>query len=223
MDGTVDVLDVQHTLNYILATAQPFNYWAANTYSDQTVNVQDIVCTVNIMLGLPNNARRSDLARSISRGGDNHAAQAQCWVYEKNGAIAIATADDIAAIDIELEGVTTDEVSLALKHSDFSMIGHNTATGSRYVIFSTTGAAIPGGQSASVLTLSRSAVPVAVSCAGVMANKVEAAVGMPTGISDVSSSRQGRTVIETPLAPGIYIVRTTDANGNSRTIKVLKK
>jgi hypothetical protein len=119
--------------------------------------------------------------------------------------------------------VTTDEVSLALKHSDFSMIGHNTATGSRYVIFSTTGAAIPGGQSASVLTLSRSAVPVAVSCAGVMANKVEAAVGMPTGISDVSSSRQGRTVIETPLAPGIYIVRTTDANGNSRTIKVLKK
>ena len=84
--------------------------------------MQDIVCTVNIMLGLPNNARRSDRARSLDRRADD-AADASCWVYEQNGRIALTSADDIAAIDIEVEGASTDEVSLLLRHKDFSMIG----------------------------------------------------------------------------------------------------
>ena len=53
-----------------------------------------------------------------------------------------------------MEGASTDEVSLLLRHKDFSMIGQNTATGSRYVIFSTTGATIPTGTGAAVLALS---------------------------------------------------------------------
>ena len=222
IDGTVDVLDVQHTLNYILATAQPFNYWAANTYTDQNINVQDIVCTVNIMLGLPNNARRSDRARSLDRRADD-AADASCWVYEQNGRIALTSADDIAAIDIEVEGASTDEVSLLLRHKDFSMIGQNTATGSRYVIFSTTGATIPAGTGAAVLALSHSAVPVAIRCADTTAREVKAAIGTPTGISEVRSAADGKTVIETRLAPGVYIVRTIEADGTSKTVKVLKK
>ena len=222
IDGTVDVLDVQHTLNYILATAQPFNYWAANTYTDQIINVQDIVCTVNIMLGLPNNARRSDRARSLDRRADD-AADASCWVYEQNGRIALTSADDIAAIDIEVEGASTDEVSLLLRHKDFSMIGQNTATGSRYVIFSTTGATIPAGTGAAVLALSHSAVPVAIRCADTTAREVKAAIGTPTGISEVHSAADGKTVIETRLAPGVYIVRTIEADGTSKTVKVLKK
>ena len=222
IDGTVDVLDVQHTLNYILATAQPFNYWAANTYTDQIINVQDIVCTVNIMLGLPNNARRSDRARSLDRRADD-AADASCWVYEQNGRIALTSADDIAAIDIEVEGASTDEVSLLLRHKDFSMIGQNTATGSRYVIFSTTGATIPAGTGAAVLALSHSAVPVAIRCADTTAREVKAAIGTPTGISEVRRAADGKTVIETRLAPGVYIVRTIEADGTSKTVKVLKK
>ena len=222
IDGTVDVLDVQHTLNYILATAQPFNYWAANTYTDQIINVQDIVCTVNIMLGLPNNARRSDRARSLDRRADD-AADASCWVYEQNGRIALTSADDIAAIDIEVEGASTDEVSLLLRHKDFSMIGQNTATGSRYVIFSTTGATIPAGTGAAVLALSHSAVPVAIRCADTTAREVKAAIGTPTGISEVRSAADGKTVIETRLAPGVYIVRTIEADGTGKTVKVLKK
>ena len=50
MSGATDVLDVQHTLNRILGTAWNFNYSAANTYQDNMINVQDIVCTVNIVL-----------------------------------------------------------------------------------------------------------------------------------------------------------------------------
>ena len=50
MSGATDVLDVQHTLNRILGSVWIFNYSAANTYTDETINVQDIVCTVNIVL-----------------------------------------------------------------------------------------------------------------------------------------------------------------------------
>lgn len=223
IDGMVDVLDVQHTLNYILATAQPFNYWAANTYMDKTINVQDIVCTVNIMLGLPNNARHSDLARSIDRKANDTTTDIQCWVYEQNGRIALTSTTGIAALDIEVEGASTDEVSLLLNHRDFKMIGQNTANGSRYVIFSPTGATIPANKAVPVLALSHSTTPVAVRCADSTAHAVGTTISMPTGISEVHGGNESRTIIETYLAPGIYIVRTTDADGNSKTRKILKK
>lgn len=223
IDGMVDVLDVQHTLNYILATAQPFNYWAANTYVDKIINVQDIVCTVNIMLGLPNNARSGNFARSLERDANRPDTDIQCWVYEQNGRIALVSAADVAALDIEVDGVSTDEVSLMLSHRDFQMIGQNTATGSRYVIFSPTGATLPAAKSASVLALSRSAIPVAVRCADAKARELGATISQPTGIREVHSGSDGTTIIETNLAPGIYIVRTIDADGNSKTVKILKK
>ena len=53
-DGEVNVLDAQWTLRYILAPGQttPFSFENANTFAkDQVINVQDIVCTVNIFMG----------------------------------------------------------------------------------------------------------------------------------------------------------------------------
>ena len=223
IDGTVDVLDVQHTLNYILATAQPFNYWAANTYTDQIINVQDIVCTVNIMLGLPNNVRQGSLARSITYKGNPESSETQCWVYEENSRIAIAPTTDVAAVDIEIEGACTDEVSLLLNHKQFQMIGQNTATGSRYVIFSPTGNTIPAEKVSALLALSHSAQPVAVRCADVKAREVATTIGQTTGITEVTPRYGKQTVIETRLAPGVYIVRTVGTNGESKTMKIIKK
>jgi hypothetical protein len=223
IDGDVDVLDVQHTLNYILATAQPFNYWAANTYVDQRINVQDIVCTVNIMLGLPNNARQGSLARSITYNGNSESSETQCWVYEENSRIAIAPTTDVAAVDIEIEGAGTDEVSLLLNHKQFQMIGQNTATGSRYVIFSPTGNTIPAEKVSALLALSHSAQPVAVRCADVKAREVVTTIGQTTGITEVTPRYGEQTVIETRLAPGVYIVRTVGTNGESKTVKIIKK
>lgn len=223
IDGDVDVLDVQHTLNYILATAQPFNYWAANTYVDQRINVQDIVCTVNIMLGLPNNVRQGSLARSITYNGNPESSETQCWVYEENSRIAIAPTTDVAAVDIEIEGAGTDEVSLLLNHKQFQMIGQNTPTGSRYVIFSPTGNTIPAEKVSALLALSHSAQPVAVRCADVKAREVVTTIGQTTGITEVTPRYGEQTVIETRLAPGVYIVRTVGTNGESKTVKIIKK
>lgn len=223
IDGSVNILDVQHTLNYILATAQPFNLWAANTYDDKTINVQDIVCTINIILGQPNKARRATQARSQADGEADDEADAQAWLYEQNERIAVYTATDVAAVDVELDGVSTDEVSLLLNHRQFQMVGQNTATGSRYIIFSPTGAAIPAGTTTALLAMSRHGSPVGASCADTAARKVGVAVGETTAVSTVTTAADGTTVVETRLAPGIYIVRTTTATGESKTVKILKK
>ena len=223
IDGSVNILDVQHTLNYILATAQPFNLWAANTYVDKIINVQDIVCTINIILGLPNAARQANLARGTGYDEDDAIENAQFWVYEQNERIAAYTTTEVAAVDIEIDGVKTDEVSLLLNNRDFHMVGQNTATGSRYVIYSPTGAVIPASKTTALLSMSRSARPVSVNCADAEAREVKSAIGQTTAVSTVTTTANGTTVVETRLAPGIYIVRTTDADGESKTVKILKK
>ena len=220
IDGSVNILDVQHTLNYILATAQPFNLWAANTYVDNIINVQDIVCTINIILGLPNEARSLSRSTEGTHAGDTDAG---FWIYEQHERIAAFASEDVSAIDVEIAGVTTDEVSLLLNNRDFQMIGQNTANGSRYIIYSPTGAVIPAGTQAALLSMNRSGQPIAVSCADAAAREVGAAIGQATGIGHISTAVDGTTVIETRLAPGIYIVRTTTADGQSKTVKILKK
>ena len=222
MDGNVNILDVQHTLNYILATAQPFNLWAANTYVDKIINVQDIVCTINIILGLPNDARKTNFARSTENSGQT-TEDAQFWLYEQNERIAAYAATDVAAIDIEIDGVSTDEVSLLLDRRQFQMVGQNTATGSHYIIYSPNRAVIPTGKTTALLAMSRSGKPVAVSCSSADAREVSAALGQTTAISEVSTTADGTTIIETRLAPGIYIVRFITADGESKTVKILKK
>ena len=219
MDGMVSVLDVQQTLNYILATVQPFNYTAANTYSDQTINVQDIVCTVNILLGLPNTARTMKARQSATLPDET----VEGWIYEHNERMVIAPQTDVAALDIELEGVSTDEVSLLLNRQQFQMIGRNTENGSRYIIFSPTGHVIPQDKVTALLALSRSALPIAVTAAGGNACEVLLGLSQPTGISDVMSQDSRRTVTETWLAPGIYIISTIAEDGTRTTVKVLKK
>ena len=51
-DG-VDAADLQATVLYAFNAYQyrPFNFTAADTYKDGNINVQDVVCTVNILLG----------------------------------------------------------------------------------------------------------------------------------------------------------------------------
>ena len=51
-DASVDVLDAQQTLNYILGTySGNFNFKAADTYTSNSINVQDVVATINLFIG----------------------------------------------------------------------------------------------------------------------------------------------------------------------------
>ena len=228
IDGKTNILDVQHTLNHILATAQPFNFWAADTYADKTINVQDVVSTINIFIEQPNEASQMppthDTVDDNPTPGTHHSSsEAQCWLCEQGERITVTATVDVAALDVEISGVSTDEVSLLLSHDDFQMVGRNTAAGARFVVFSPTGAAIAAGKSTALFAMSRRGSVAAVSCADSEARAVTSDVTVDTAISETVAKVQGTEMMETPLAPGIVIVRTTNADGTTSTVKVLKK
>ena len=182
MSGATDVLDVQLTLNRILSSAAQFNYSAANTYTDDKINVQDIVCTVNIVLA-------QEQGTVAGSRGEQAAVMPEAWLYTENGRLLIASATEMGAIDVELAGVSTSQVSLLLNHKQFQMIGRNTEQGSRYVIFSPTGQAIPAGEATALLKISASAEPVAVLASDIDAQAVSVALNQhPTSIAQL---RQG--------------------------------
>jgi len=185
LTGQTNVLDVQHTLNYILAPATVgyFNIPASNTYADQLINVQDIVATVNLVLAAPMAARYA--SRSTANGT---ADDAEGTVYVSNGQLMLSAQRDVAAIDVELDGISTDQVSLLLHHRDFQMVGRNTEWGSRYVIFSPTGKTLAANDVHHLLRFSGVAVPVAVQCADAAAADVMMALGSEaTAISDLTT------------------------------------
>ena len=145
VDADVDVLDVQHTLNYVVAVdgaSGLFNFSAANTFEDALLNVQDIVTTVNIVLG-------DDVSMDAS---PNRAAavffnnkETDATIYLEDGAVMLASNCEIAALDIKLQGITSSQVELKLNNMRFSMFARDCDDGVRIIIMSLTGGVIPTG------------------------------------------------------------------------------
>lgn len=195
MTGETNVLDVQYMLNYILApsTISYFNYSAANTYADQLINVQDIVKTVNIILNQPfylYSRHKEKLQADMSEEMDNTATPTEGTAYTENGQIKVNAQKDLSAIDIELEGVTVDQVGQMLNQRDFQMIGRNTEWGCRFIIFSPTGKRIAADTVTALLRLSSQATLVGIQCSDPNAQEVLMTVTTtPTGIRETTREK----------------------------------
>ncbi|MBQ0142461.1 MAG: leucine-rich repeat protein [Prevotellaceae bacterium] len=242
MSGRTNVLDVQNTINYILnlALLELFNSSAANTYEDKIVNVQDIVCMVNIVLGQPN----SPSARV--RLGANADADISNSLYTQGERLWLDTETETAALDVTLSGVSTDEVALMLNHNDFQMLARDTEEGSRYVIYSLTGKTIPEGVTA-VLRLAHDDVePVDAMLSTIDAKNLPVALGMnATDIEEIINddaiiriySLNGMKVydshspvsistiqqVKNNLPNGIYAVDQLMSDGTQNKYKFIKK
>lgn len=150
MDGFTDIVDVQTTIVHILNpyAVSLFGKQAANTYMDDIINVQDVVSTVNIVLGreisvitppilwAPESPRRAKGTAEI---------ELSCSMQLMGEQVCLTCDEAVGAMAIELAGVKTDQVSLQLNHNDFQMKGVNTEEGSRYVIYSLSGKELPAG------------------------------------------------------------------------------
>ena len=216
MNGTANVLDVQYTLTYILAqnTVKAFNYSAANTYADNLINVQDIVSTVNIILAATPAASRSDATGASEPLGATEGLS-EGTVFSRFGQLLLSASRPVAAIDVELQGVTTDEVGLMLPSADFQLIGRNTEWGSRYIIFSPTGKSIGADTETPLLRLADSAQPVSIMCADTEAKSVAVAVSTtPTGIA-VTESKSVKTDNE------VYDLQGRRVEGRSKGLYIV--
>ncbi len=220
LSGWVDVNDVQLTLRYILNDYSNIGVWAANSFTEEesstTINIQDIVCTVNIVLddeSVASSRRRSNRASTAEDEDEEPVAT----FYADNHKVMVETTGEIGAFDLELQGVDASRVKLLLNSRQWQMQTRNTPTGVRLVVFSPTGETLPSGTT-SLLRLGGDAMPVAVQATSPDAEELRAAVtnGTSTGILDnpeileTSESPvydlQGRKVSsDRQLRKGIYI------------------
>ena len=145
VDAVVDILDVQHILNYVVGVEGAigmFNRSAANTFEDSALNVQDIIVTVNIILDEENPLM--SVANKVSSRSQERTAADAC-ISVSDGTVRLVSGCDVAALDVMLHGVTSSQVELKLNKQRFSMRTRDTEDGVRVVIFSLAGSTIPMG------------------------------------------------------------------------------
>lgn len=219
--GFIDVNDVQTTLNYIINSGSyKICLWAANTWdSDDIINIQDIVSTVNIVL---DNQGESAAARpaTVDDGfpvANSPAAGSPAALFHTRGRYLLLDATEpVASFDVELRGVSEDQVRLLLPHSDWQMQTRNTAGGVRLVVFSPTGASLPALSGQQLLRLSTTAEPLRADASSPDAEPVTVAVGgTATGITEIESDEENAPVYDllgrrldddAHLQKGIYIL-----------------
>ena len=169
LSGLVDVNDVQRTLNYVINSnnSSTFSLWAANTWNtDDIINIQDIVCTVNIVLD--NQGEGGAGARQRTRQAD-----AANRFYASGRSICLDAQDEIAAFDLTLNGVSSSQVRLMLNSTDWQMQTRETDSGLRLVVFSPTGQTLPTGTT-QVLRMSANGSPVDVQATSARAEELSA-------------------------------------------------
>lgn len=198
MSGYTDLLDVQTTISKVLSPSvvKLFNKTAANTYNDETINVQDVVCTVNIVLGKPivsieiptETGNHYDQPLLASRRATPIPGGTGNILFVEGERLWLTNETEVGAIEVELRGLQSDEVSLALNRKDFQMASLDIEGGSRHIIYSLSGKSVPVG-TAAILRLSSDYAEVAdAALSSVDAKSLSFTIGVtPTAINTVDS------------------------------------
>lgn len=222
-DASVDVLDAQQTLNYIMGTQNGnFNYPAADTYEGGGINVQDVVATINIFIGSNDNADQKSLMAAQRRWTESMGEEASTAnvLSVEDDALWLDATDQVAALDITLAGVKANDVKLALSKQRYQLVTHNTANGVRIVIISTTGDIISGRTK--LLRLAKSARVDQAMAADIDAQPVGVAFeGQTTDIDTITTDVDSREAVYSldgrklngVAREGVYIV-----NGKKKAI-----
>lgn len=154
MDGTVNLDDIRHTLNFIQEDNNSggedgyinFNYYSANTYQEEQeesiINVQDLVATVNILLETPQTGGGSTL-RSMGVESLGPAA----FLSIQGGKLVVDNpAEMIMDLDITLKGVTSKQIELLLPANNYLYRTRDVEGGVRFVLVCMNGSGIPLGK-----------------------------------------------------------------------------
>lgn len=106
-DAQLNITDMQRTLNYALDSTYynrytPFNFTAANLVAtDRTINVQDVVANINLLLdsGLTPKLAKGNRSKETAQDEEPEAV-----LYVKDGRLMLCTTRPVAALDLLLTG-----------------------------------------------------------------------------------------------------------------------
>ena len=218
-DGMTDISDAQHTINYILGRhSGNFNYYAADTYYDSRINVQDLVATVNIFLNdstaIDGTEFDEEGSGSLVKSEDIFTQTSQvpaAWLSLHDGALWLDATEAVGALDITLQGVKPSQLALQLDSRRYMMIAKATQDGTRLAIVSLTGDELPVGQS-QLIRLSGKAALKSAAASDLEAQRMTVGLGNDAdGIDSIMAGAGGQAVYDLSgrrsIAPakGIYI------------------
>lgn len=219
VDSQVDVLDAQHTINRILLRSNGlFNEQAADTYTDQMINVQDVVCTVNIILGQePSNEAYSVQHRQMT----DEANSDDVILYVNENGLQLESTSPVAALDLTFTGVRSTDIRLLLPRSRWQMMAQDTPDGVRLVILSPAGNVLSDSAS-TLLALPEGATLTHAMISNVEAQAMKTRIGTSTALLPIEVEADemeifdlsGRRMTGYPTESGIYFI-----NGKKMIVK----
>lgn len=207
MDAAVDVKDVGHTRNFITNDNQSsgesgyidFNYYAANTYQDEqaetTINVQDLVATVNIILDASQTMSTSALRSSESP-------EPAAFLSVEDGKLVIDNpVEPVMDLDIILRNVTSKQLELLLPTDNYLYMTRDIEGGVRFILVWMNGPGIPLGKT-SIMKVNGNGASVA---HALLTNK--AAGEVPSDFEGKALPPTGNESLNTESIPGgiLYI------------------
>lgn len=204
----VEASDLQATILYVFGEYEdkPFNFTAANTYEDQIINVQDVVCTTNILLS--DTQQISDVYRSKQKTKQNEYSETDAILYIQNGKIILNSKKPVAAIQIKAEGAVEWNIE---KYGMQQSTKQNNLVG-----YSLTGVTLPAGENIIGFCLSDAYIREA-SLSDSNANAISVGIKENTGISGSDVS------LEDCLNPQIYDLSGRKMNSLRKGINIVKK
>ncbi len=215
----IDITDLQATINYIFGSynTYPFNFAAADTYQDGRLNVQDVVCTANIIMDAeetPTESRNNSVRKSAVMNGS----EAEAYFSVRDGEIILFTAVPIASFDIEFEG--SPNLRFNLESQSYDVMNKLKNATSRYVCYTLSDQYIPVGETVIATYSGMKPVIKSAIMADLDAQPVHASfIGETTSIGNIAGVDAGAEYYSpsgvrlNKPAKGINIVKSVNASG----------
>ena len=217
----VDVADLQATILYAFGLYEdnrPFNYTAADTYRDFNINVQDVVCTVNILLENMADTLNSSMSKGRSGRTAESVGDVSAYIYKKGNSIVLRSDVPVASLSVKAAGDinwNTEQYGMSQAVSKGNLVS-----------YSLTGTTLPSNEEVVIGECGDNARIYSVSMSDVEAHAVNAAVlDSPATSVEAVDAESGELKVygisgmqRKELMKGVNLIRYKD-----RTIKVLNK
>lgn len=211
IDHIVDVLDVQHSLNYVLADSEggvlPFNFSAADTYTDAQITVQDIVRTVELVLGTK--PAETGLVKSLH--GCSVADDADARLFIQDGRLVLETQIPVAAMDVAIDNISEGEMRSLMNSNKFACVCCQSGHSLRMLVYSPSGNAFAVGRTELAGLYSKDARVATAVLSDADAHYVSVSIGDIADGLDVAKTDNGWDVC---LADGRLAVDVSSGNMN---------
>ena len=144
-DGNADVLDLQTIINYAFEDykTRPFNYTAANLWSDNVINVQDVVKMTDLLLNIDDAAGSRRTWEGQERQESQESAAIICM---RDGFVFIDTKTPVSAFELTLRNSDSFILNSLLKEMGFTCRSNSKNGITRIVGYSMDGARLPVGE-----------------------------------------------------------------------------